>query len=106
VLVGIPKDVAFAAANANQLSSLIGIGVVAVVVLALGAAWVGGDAFVLRPTRALVAATRGLTGGDFNARTGLKHGPGELGEIARAFDGMAGTLKEREADRERAEQER
>lgn len=104
VLVGIPKAIAFSPADANLRTSLVGIG--GVVLLALAAAWIGGDAFVLRRTRALVAATRRLAGGDFDARSGQEHGPGELGQLAHAFDSMAGALKEREADRERAEDER
>jgi methyl-accepting chemotaxis protein len=39
--------------------------------LALVAAWFGGERFVLRQLRTLVAATRRLGAGDLSARTGL-----------------------------------
>ncbi len=91
VSVGIPKAVAFAAANrdfARNLALLL-----LVVVLALIAAWVGGDVFVLRRIQALAGAARRLGQGDLSARTGLSHGTEELGQLARTFDGMAAAMQ-------------
>lgn len=91
VSVGIPKTVAFAAANqvlAHSLTLLL-----AVALLALSAAWVGSDVFVLRRVKALATAARRLAKGDLSARTGLPHGGEELGQLAQNFDAMAAALQ-------------
>jgi signal transduction histidine kinase/ActR/RegA family two-component response regulator len=71
--------------------------------LALGAAWFGGERFILRQVRVLSKAARQLGAGDLSSRTGLAEERGELGELARAFDLMAGTVEERAREREQAE---
>ena len=91
VSVGIPKAVAFADANrdfARNLSLLL-----LVAVLALIAAWVGSDVFVLRRIHALTDAARRLGRGDLSARTGLSHDTEELGQLARTFDDMAAAMQ-------------
>ncbi len=50
--------------------------------LALVAAWYGGEHFILRQVRILSQAVRRLSGGDFQARTGLQEVEGELGQLA------------------------
>ena len=97
--IGIPKHVAFAEADRIWTRNLTVLGVVAL--MALLAAWLGSDLFVLRPVNALINATRQL-GGDLSARTGLAHRAGELGQLATAFDEMAATLEQQEAERQRA----
>ena len=72
---------------------------------ALASAWLGGDIFLLRRVRNLVAATVRLSKGDLKARAEIKYGKGELGTLARAFDEMAGSLEQRIAERERAQAE-
>src|ERR1041384_8139878 len=57
--------------------------------LALGAAWFGGEHFVLRQVRMLYQAARQLAAGDMTSRTGLSNEQGELGDLARTFDAMA-----------------
>src|ERR1041385_871080 len=71
--------------------------------LALVAAWFGGERFVLRQVRVLYQAARQLGAGDLTSRTGLSREAGELGELARTFDSMAESLQERVAERERTE---
>jgi signal transduction histidine kinase/ActR/RegA family two-component response regulator len=71
--------------------------------LALGAAWFGGELFVLRQVRTLTKSARRLAGGDLSSRSGLAADSGELGELARIFDSMAGSLEKRIQERERAE---
>jgi PAS domain S-box-containing protein len=66
-------------------------------VVALLAAWMGSDFFVLRQTRALVDTSHRLADGDLTARTGLAYGRDELGHLARVFDEMASSLETREA---------
>jgi signal transduction histidine kinase/ActR/RegA family two-component response regulator len=71
--------------------------------LALGAAWFGGEHFILRQVRALSEAAKRLGKGDMGSRTGLHDSPGELGQLAEAFDGMAGSIQQRVKERELAE---
>lgn len=91
VSVGIPKAVAFAAANRDFARNLVLLLLVAV--LALIAAWVGSDVIVLRRVQALADAARRLGQGDLSTRTGIPHGTEELGQLARTFDGMAAALQ-------------
>lgn len=100
VSIGIPKKAVFAQANRILTLNLVGLGLIGV--LAFVAAWVGGDLFILRQVNALVDATKRLSSGDLRARTGLPHGRGELGELARAFDEMAVSLEQRTVELERA----
>jgi signal transduction histidine kinase len=103
VLVGIPVQVAYAAANRTLTLNLIFLGIAAA--LALGAAWMGGDFFILRHVQGLVTAARKMGQGDLTARSGSGQSPGEIGLLARSFDEMAGALEQRVADLQRAEAE-
>jgi signal transduction histidine kinase/CheY-like chemotaxis protein len=71
--------------------------------LALGAAWFGGERFVLRQVRILSKAAREIGAGDLTSRTGLSKEKGELGDLARTFDSMAGFVEQRVKEREQAE---
>jgi signal transduction histidine kinase/ActR/RegA family two-component response regulator len=75
----------------------------AVGLLALGAAWFGGERFILRQVRLLLKAARQLREGDLSSRTGLSEESGELGELARTLDTMAASLELRVKEREQAE---
>jgi signal transduction histidine kinase/HAMP domain-containing protein len=75
----------------------------AVGLVALGAAWYGGERFIIRQVRILSNAVRQLGAGVLNSRTGLSRERGELGELARAFDAMVATLEDRVKEREQAE---
>jgi signal transduction histidine kinase/HAMP domain-containing protein len=77
--------------------------VFAVGLVALGAAWFGGERFILRQVRMLAKAAQQLGAGDLASRTGLSRERGELGDLARTFDTMAASLEERVKERERAE---
>jgi two-component system, cell cycle sensor histidine kinase and response regulator CckA len=70
---------------------------------ALVAAWFGGELFILRQVRALSDAAKRLGTGDMTSRTGLRDSPGELGQLAEVFDGMAESLQQRVKERERAD---
>jgi signal transduction histidine kinase/CheY-like chemotaxis protein/HAMP domain-containing protein len=72
-------------------------------VLALVAAWYGGEHFILRQVRALIRAVQRLTAGDFAARSGLKEAEGEIGLLAEKFDEMAAALQQRQKERDDAE---
>jgi len=73
--------------------------------LALVASWIGGEFFVMRQVRQIIAATLRLQQGNLASRTGLATDQGEMGELASSIDKMAGALQQREADREKAEQD-
>jgi signal transduction histidine kinase/ActR/RegA family two-component response regulator/HAMP domain-containing protein len=73
--------------------------------LALMAAWFGGELFILRQVRALSDAAKRLGKGDMNSRTGLHESPGELGQLAETFDSMAESLQQRVKQLERANAE-
>lgn len=101
VIVGIPVQVAYEAANHMLAQNLIILGVVSV--LAMAAAWISSDAFVLRHVRGLVTAAKKMRMGNLSARSGVEHGPGEIGELARSFDEMAAALEQQVAELRKAE---
>ena len=103
MLVGIPQNSLFLAANRLLAHNLILLG--AVIIIAILATWFGSDLFVLRQVRAMVAAATRLAKGDLSARTGLGQGTGELDLLARTFDDMAIALERREIQHQQAEEE-
>jgi signal transduction histidine kinase/CheY-like chemotaxis protein len=72
--------------------------------MALAAAWYGGEHFILRQVQALTRAVLRLAGGDLEARTGLKRAEGEIGQLAAKFDEMASALQQRQKERDEADQ--
>ncbi len=103
VTIGIPKEVAFATANANLARDLIALVVGAV--LALAAAWLGSNWFVLRQVHSLLGATMRLSAGDLTARSGKPRGSSELLQLANAFDEMAESLGRQKAAWEHAQEQ-
>jgi signal transduction histidine kinase len=95
-VIDIPTVAAFEEANLILARNLIVLGVLSA--LALAAAWFGADIFILRRIRDIVAATAKVAGGDLGARTKLPYERSELGQMARAFDDLAQTLEQREAE--------
>jgi signal transduction histidine kinase/CheY-like chemotaxis protein/HAMP domain-containing protein len=71
--------------------------------IALVAAWFGGEHFILRQVRALSDTAEKISEGDFSVRTGLKATEDELGDLAKIFDRMAESLQQRIAEREKTE---
>ena len=65
--------------------------------LIVAADWAGAEWLILRPIIALVKATGQVAAGDLSAR-GPSAWPGELGQLARAFDDMAHALEVRQAE--------
>jgi signal transduction histidine kinase len=91
VSIGIPKEVAFAAANRILARNLAWLGIAGV--LTLVAAWLGSNLFVLRRVNSLVGATKRLGSGDLSARTGLPYREDEISQLAQTIDEMAGSLE-------------
>ena len=72
--------------------------------LALAAAWYGGERFILRQVRVLLKAAEQLAaGGDLTSRTGLEDVKGELGQLAGKLDTMADSLEQRSRERQEVE---
>jgi HAMP domain-containing protein len=91
VIIGIPEDVAFSAADRQLVR---GMGLVAgAALLAMLLAWLLGERLIAGPVDRIVQATAKIASGDLNAHTGSAHQDGELREIALAFDRMAGELQ-------------
>lgn len=101
--IGIPTSIAFAEINHSLVRDLTWLGIVILLMLLI--AWFGGNVFVLRHMNALVSAVRRLGTGDLSVRTGLPYHQGEMGTLARVFDGMAESLEDRESERKQAEEE-
>jgi len=71
--------------------------------LALAAAWLGGEHFIMRQVRALSSTATKITDGNLSARTGLKASKNELGQLAKLFDRMAESLERQVKNLENAE---
>jgi PAS domain S-box-containing protein len=99
--IGIPTAIAYREANQSLARHLTGLGLIAVV--ALLAVWFGSDVLILRQVKALVSAAKRLSSGDMKARSGLVGGTGELDQLARTFDEMAGALEQKAKQLSQAE---
>ena len=99
--IGVPIGVALANADGLLRRNLAALFLVSL--LALLAAWYGGDAFVLGPLRRLLTVTERLRTGDLGARTGLPHRNDEIGRLANSFDEMAKFLQGRRSEAVAAE---
>ncbi len=89
-----PLSTVLAQQDRLLVRNLIGLGTVTI--LALVAAWIGGDIFLIRQINLLVQTAQKLGRGELNTRTGLSNKSGEIGQLARAIDGMAEALETRE----------
>jgi two-component system sensor histidine kinase BaeS len=87
-----------AATKARDVAWLwIGVAAVVALLVAVFASWVV-TRLITRPIVAMTSATRAFAAGNRQARAQV-HGPGELGELGRAFDSMADTVARSERDR-------
>jgi len=93
-------EVVFEEVNHQLYIHLLGLALVTL--LALAAAWFGGDLFLIGRARAIVAAARRLKDGELGARTGLPRRSDELGELAQVFDELSAALQQRDTERRRA----
>jgi signal transduction histidine kinase len=92
--IGVPAHPILAAANAALFRSVAWMCLwIAVTIIC---AWWAAERVVLRDIRALLTATERIGQGDLSTRTGLVAHPGELGQLAHAFDDMAQQLETRQ----------
>jgi signal transduction histidine kinase len=104
LIIGLPADVAYAAAN-RTLVRMLSLFALVVLLVVIGS-HLAGERLILNHVRPVVAAARRLGAGDLTARTAVRYGRSELSELAAAFDHMAATLQEREAELRRSAEER
>jgi signal transduction histidine kinase len=100
VTAGIDKSASLAAINQSTIRAAALI--MAGLVLALLAAWVGGDHFLRRPLRVLLQAATRWRGGDWSVRAALPDRSSEIGRLGQAFDAMADALSNRERELNRS----
>ncbi|MGA8141803.1 MAG: PAS domain-containing protein, partial [Desulfobaccales bacterium] len=95
------KEAAFAAVNRVFARNVTGV--VLVGILALLAAWIGGDVFILRRLQDLVGATKRMASGDLGVRVRPFGDRDELSILASSFNEMAESLDARTTQVRQAE---
>lgn len=100
--LGIPKQVALSEADTMLARNLGALGLVSFV--ALGAAWLAGQLFILNPVKELLTTTSTIAKGDLSARAKIRGGHSEIDRLAQAFNGMTATLEARETEIRAAEE--
>ncbi len=75
-----------------------------VTILALAAAWLLGEVFVMRQANSLIATTQRIAEGELAARAEIPYDQGEFGLLANSIDEMATSLAHREKERREAEE--
>ncbi|MEO7494463.1 MAG: ATP-binding protein [Massilia sp.] len=101
VLIGVPQDDILADAWHDHRLALLGLATT--VLLALLAAWLGGDLLVVRRIRTLADTANLIASGSLGTRTGIAYGKEEISELARSLDEMAEALEKKEGERDAAE---
>jgi len=101
--VGQSKAEAFAAIDGATLRGVALI--LAGLLAAIYAAWVGGQKFIRRPIDGLLKVTAEWRNGNYDARARLEDRASEIGRLGSAFDDMADALAARYAAQQRAEEE-
>ncbi len=94
VYAGVPLKMVYAEANRVLTRNLLALGGAGL--LALMAAWMLGQFFLINPTKTLVNTAPQLAGGDLAVRSHLSYDEGEFGQLAQSFDEMAAALQQRQ----------
>ena len=90
VVVGISKELAVAPANRSMFLSLLTLLLVAALTIVF--ATIASRAFILKPIKRLLEATRRIAANDLRFRANIDEAS-ELGELGRAVDNMASSLE-------------
>jgi len=94
VYAGVPLKTVYAKAHRTLYRNFLALGVAGL--LALIAAWMLGQFFLIGRTRTLVNQAQRFAGGDLRVRSQLSYDDGEFGQLAQSFDEMAATLQQRQ----------
>jgi diguanylate cyclase (GGDEF)-like protein len=100
VVAGVHQGVIYSEARATFIKTIGSL--VAVTMLLLIGGWYGAELMVLRNLRKLLDVARRVQAGDLTARTRLPGGREEISRLGEAFDQMAQSLQERDAELQRA----
>jgi two-component system sensor histidine kinase/response regulator len=101
--VGQSKDEAFKEIDGATLRGVALI--LAGLLAAICAAWIGGRKFIRRPIDGLLKVTAEWRNGNYDARAHLEDRASEIGRLGSAFDDMADALAARYVAQQRAEEE-
>ena len=96
-----PKTV-LVATSWSELAADLGLALLLVGGILALALW-GSNHLLLRPLSVLSNAADRLRAGDFQVRSGLRHGDDEIGRLARTFDAAAASIQEHLHARQAAE---
>jgi diguanylate cyclase (GGDEF)-like protein/PAS domain S-box-containing protein len=94
VYAGVPLKTVYGKAHRTLTRNLLALGGAGL--LALIAAWMLGQVFLINRTRTLVNQAQQFAGGDLRVRSQLSYDDGEFGQLAQSFDEMAATLQQRQ----------
>lgn len=94
VYAGVPLTMVYGEANRALTRNLLAMGGAGL--LALMAAWMLGQYFLINRTKSLVNTAAQLAGGDLAVRSHLSYNDGEFGQLAQSFDEMAAALEQRQ----------
>ena len=96
MLAGIPEKDAL-----SYTRRVMYVGMILLVIALMAAimlAWLVGKKIIVKRLEKLVRVSRDLGQGDLQARTDLKYNEDELGQLAKSFDEMAGSLENKEIE--------
>lgn len=97
--VGIAESVAYAGIDRATTTLLWALGLLVGIVLAAALSLI---TIVLRPLRCMTNAAKRISAGDLDHSCGLSRAHGEMADLSRSFENMAGALKERQQEAQRA----
>lgn len=100
IRVGIAPEIALKPINDRVMRNVLGL--IGCATIAVLSGWILGNALIARKTESLVKTAQRLSKGDLSARTEVSHEEGELGQLAGAFDEMAGQIEQRARERDAA----
>jgi len=103
ILVSVSRQAVLATSRWTMRRNLMGLGLATA--LALIAAWLVGNMYIVRPVRRMVRSTERIEAGDLSTRTDLTDRGGQLHRLGWALDKMARSLEERQLQAYRAQEE-
>lgn len=103
MFVGLPEEILVKNASTVMFSNALLTG--GAWLLALLLSWVIGRYLFLEKIKRLTDCATQFGSGNFDISTGVDHKDGELGQVAAAFDQMAGKLRQAETEKDKLQQQ-